>query len=558
MTPSYHGISYTWGDPDSFIVVNVNGRDMLVRKCCDDHCVRTEKVCEYPPPQIPLRERRALENQAQPWDTAPWVAGKIKNEEQPVSLGRKLISGSTDPFNCMPIEMPLGSEALLHYYHQAGKKVELSLNQQGKSPSVDPSFSDVEDQLTRYTSHHNIRRIMLDPHAFRNTLICAGMHFAWNAGDLQSFQPAFLYHKLRTIRLVNNWMVSNDRRLIAFVIKQIVTLCFAELCVGELHTAEIHLQGVIAILDLKRSVLDYPFKKDSLEQELADRYFILMCTIFLSFKSRVNDLLHEDHPHQEDVAATIEETTKAMQRWRRMENNAGISAKLLALHLLPYFFNPLPVGAVLGEVDAEDTIACLRELTNKLHQVRHGQRGDTTNGVSNVVWDDGMAARLLEIYVVAHARSISLSGEKSQAPGHRRPATTWCGVFIAAGFYLTHVIDLWAPVECRIHQYMVSLLERDLAYNVECLGRGDPEPGDLLFWQIFLGAFSIYEYQLDSPTADSFLKPSFFCNAIKRWSQSTGTREWSDAEAILRKVAWPAAFRKGENARALWEMAITS
>lgn len=99
------------------------------------NCVKSKRVCEYPPAKIPLRERRALERggEAQPWEQSPWDISKGSKRPGVSSsdtLARQLVlSGSTKTFN-VAIDMPLRSQELFHYceiYHSHRKYLYLLL-----------------------------------------------------------------------------------------------------------------------------------------------------------------------------------------------------------------------------------------------------------------------------------------------------------------------------------------------------------------------------------------------------------------------------------------------
>lgn len=66
------------------------------------------------------------------------------------------------------------------------------------------------------------------PEALRNTLLVAGIHYAWNTGELRTFEPTFLTHKIETIRLVNASLAGSRMDTLKAYIKPILTLCYAE------------------------------------------------------------------------------------------------------------------------------------------------------------------------------------------------------------------------------------------------------------------------------------------------------------------------------------------
>ncbi|CEI65566.1 unnamed protein product [Fusarium venenatum] len=92
------------------------------------NCINSQRICEYPPVKIPLRERRALEKAAgdvQPWQaTTPWehtpreTSRYAKRPEVPNSqslVAQLALSTSVVNMGCSSIHMPLRSQELFHY-----------------------------------------------------------------------------------------------------------------------------------------------------------------------------------------------------------------------------------------------------------------------------------------------------------------------------------------------------------------------------------------------------------------------------------------------------------
>jgi hypothetical protein len=72
--------------------------------------------------------------------------------------------------------------------------------------------------------------VVHDPYALRSTLIIAGLHYFWNTGHLRSYEPTFLFHKVESIRTINNWVEKQDAISAAVAVRQVVTLGLAEVC----------------------------------------------------------------------------------------------------------------------------------------------------------------------------------------------------------------------------------------------------------------------------------------------------------------------------------------
>jgi hypothetical protein len=73
-----------------------------------------------------------------------------------------------------------------------------------------------------------MRGIMEDPVIIRNTLLLAGLHYAWNKGRLESFEPTFLYHKVEAMQMVNQYLSDFRPEAMQMCIRQVASLCFAE------------------------------------------------------------------------------------------------------------------------------------------------------------------------------------------------------------------------------------------------------------------------------------------------------------------------------------------
>lgn len=67
-----------------------------------------------------------------------------------------------------------------------------------------------------------------DAYALRNTLLIAGLYYAWKAGDMYTYESTFLFHKIEAMGLVNKWLSRPDSGTLNVCIRQISTLCFAE------------------------------------------------------------------------------------------------------------------------------------------------------------------------------------------------------------------------------------------------------------------------------------------------------------------------------------------
>ncbi|KAH7239690.1 hypothetical protein B0J15DRAFT_569038 [Fusarium solani] len=462
---------------------------------------------------------RHLESQMRPWERM------IPRQASPLT---RVLESS----DCLAIDMPLKSKELFHYFYVA--------DQQSGVPHKDQR----RDCLSFVTNN---------PHAFRSALIIASLHFVWNKGDLQQFKSTFLVHKVHAIRMVNEWMATKDSSLFTSIVRQVATLCFAELCFADVISAETHLIGIMSLLDHKKQLSRPLTEEDLIEQELADRYFVFTYTCFVGFKSRLIEYLRRVDPTGNVYNITPNEAMALTSSFLQSEAPTGaLAIKLAALRLLPSFFNPMPAGVKMADIDGYYTILAMRELTAELDGARIKQRNriNDSTAVFEAIWSNGVASKLLAQYVFSHTRSMS--GKLPPSNGRQRFRTTWCGIQAAANMYLHHVVRMTEPgfLEQRAHRYMMYLFRRELSQLSARLEEPDPDINrDFLFWHYFLGAIHMYKNDKESPTAE------FFYQGICDWSKASGVTKWADAWAALRGVSWPAEYPDELTGQSVWERA---
>ncbi|RSL90435.1 hypothetical protein CEP52_014594 [Fusarium oligoseptatum] len=467
----------------------------------------------------PLWNSGSLQDQTRPWDTM------MPRQASP--LARVLESP-----DCLAIDMPLKSKELFHYFYVA--------DQDSGVPHKDQR----RDCLSFVTNN---------AHAFRSALIIASLHFVWNKGDLQQFKSTFLVHKVHSIRMVNEWMATKDSSLFTSIVRQVATLCFSELCFADVVSAETHLIGIMSLLDHKKQLGSSLTEEDLIEQELADRYFVFTYTCFVGFKSRLIEYLRRIDPTGNVYNITPDEAMTLTSSFLQSEAPTGaLAIKLAALRLLPSFFNPMPIGVKMADIDGYYTILAMRELTAALDGARVKQRTEPNDStaVFEAIWSNGVASKLLAQYVFSHTRSMS--GKLPPSNGRQRFRTTWCGIQVAANMYLHHVVRMTEPgfLEQRAHHYMMYLFQRELTQLSAQLEEQDSDISrDFLFWHYFLGAIHMYKNDRESSTAE------FFYGGICDWSKVNGVTEWADAWAALRGVSWPAEYPDELTGQCVWERA---
>lgn len=69
---------------------------------------------------------------------------------------------------------------------------------------------------------------MQAPDALRNSILVAGLYFAWSVGHLDNFEPCVLFHKLETIRLVNGWLQNPEPKAHWVCVRHIASLSLTE------------------------------------------------------------------------------------------------------------------------------------------------------------------------------------------------------------------------------------------------------------------------------------------------------------------------------------------
>ena len=68
-----------------------------------------------------------------------------------------------------------------------------------------------------------------DKHALRNMLLMAAVHYAWDRGNMASFQPTYLFHKLENIHKINAWFGQDSAASATpLCVRHIVSLCLID------------------------------------------------------------------------------------------------------------------------------------------------------------------------------------------------------------------------------------------------------------------------------------------------------------------------------------------
>ncbi|CAG7563423.1 unnamed protein product [Fusarium equiseti] len=449
-----------------------------VRPICGN-CISVQRQCEYPSAILPLRERRkkCLPGEQQPWTDAVTMSKAI---------------GPCTSVAKRPIPMAYRSDELFHY---------CKLTRPVKDWDIDEGNGD----------------------ALRNTMLIAGLHYAWNAGQLQSFEPTFLFHKIQTM---------------------------SDCALGNIVTAETHMDGLMRFMDLHRPPHIMTPIEHGLDDELANRYVLFAYNFIHGFKSRVEDVLVNSSvtkSGQKPPPALVE---KLMHEWHKHEME-GLDIRLKALKMLPFFFSDLPPCSTFIDIDGAEIVECLATLTATSRT--RAQALDFED--QQMMWQEGAATRLLLLVVGSHIESIS-SDKKTTTSARSRSslASSWSGLNAAVGLYLHTILRFWNagdPIEPHLHRRVLFILYQDLE-----LDRRRPRIlSDLWLWKAFVGAMSLERAAASAGGALDEMQVVFE-GFVREWSVVTRVTDWEIARLSLSAVVWPEVFQYEDMARELWYSCI--
>ncbi|CAI6092563.1 unnamed protein product [Clonostachys chloroleuca] len=172
---------------------------------------------------------------------------------QPVNYSQALATSSFDPFDTLPLKMSPQSKHLLQYFQD--------LNIFGTCPEA--------------TETRCFSAILHSPAALRDVLLVSGMHYVINTKDTKTYNSTFLFHKIETIRQINERLRNKKTEQLMDVTRRIVTLCLVECTLGNQAIAETHFEGLIAFLCTYQSADERHDTQAPLNEELTYRYLIL-------------------------------------------------------------------------------------------------------------------------------------------------------------------------------------------------------------------------------------------------------------------------------------------
>ncbi|KXJ87949.1 hypothetical protein Micbo1qcDRAFT_207708 [Microdochium bolleyi] len=423
-------------------------------------CVKSRRSCAYRTPAIPLRDRRQGYTQLLPGYLKPWAVSEVAS----LAASRTLSHGAAvDPFDTLSCRMPYNSKQLLYYFHHAGSML------------ADVKRLGLQDCLKLASPQ---------PHALRNALLVAITHYIWTTGDVETYKSAALFHKVQSIHTINEDL--RDTGVVDQIhgVRLICTLAIFEACQGNMPTAQTHINGLMAALEIKSP------DTWSLEQELTERYIMLAYYFFTNLQQKVRDAaaaeerqrglrprppsasraprgagsLQPRHtPPSADARDRCEKDTLGIIQRGHVAEQDGLRKRLETLRMVPYFFTPVPPHVTrLAAIDAAPFITALGRMTRDVDAVKASPEASRNN---NMLWDAGSVTEVWCKMITAHVQS--LSGEKcpegspppppppplSSSSSSREVRAHWVATSAAFGVYMYCVLGIseWDPrILCRL------------------------------------------------------------------------------------------------------------
>ncbi|CAJ0542479.1 Ff.00g000990.m01.CDS01 [Fusarium sp. VM40] len=409
--------------------------------------------------------------------------------------------------------MSFRSRELLHYFHDS---------------------HDSSDLVLSKASRNIFSSVVQHPDALRDTLLVAGLHYAWTVGDLQTYKSTFLFHKVSTIRMLNGWLQNIQQPGLMTFIRHVSILCFIEASYGNMGDTESHMNGLINAVHLLSPLDDSFSQRSNLEEELANRYLLLTYYAYQGFKARISGSEALKNMFRQNNTATFSTFVSLIHFWKT-QNIGHLEMRLNAMKLLPFFFAALPSTAKFHDIDASPLVDCLRHVTTSTQTVKE----DRYKCDPSWEWIEGSESRLLCATIGSHFSSM-FEDDMSTSLSSSRYRTSWSGMCAASSLYLHSVLDLWnggSPMEPRLLLRFLSILKRDLDQSIDLLGSNAGQ--DFWFWRAFLGAYSIAKHQAQShdPTLNSLQQA--FGGFVESWKRATGLALWGEVHDRLSSVAWP-------------------
>ncbi|KAH7309831.1 hypothetical protein B0I35DRAFT_440696 [Stachybotrys elegans] len=488
------------------------------RPICSN-CVKLGRICVYNPP-IPLRDRKkagksSVPGQQELWHIEPSAQSRKNAKSMQVD---RCLGTPADPFDALGLAMPLKSLDVFYYFVQMD---------QTKSPCSRKVLGALND----------------DEHALRNVLLIASIHYTWNSGSLDYYKPTHLLHKLESIRAVNRWLGDTNHREHAVKIMQsVATQCLVELALGNMKAVHTHLQGLTNFVDSMAAELSMTNK---VEEELANRYMLLILSFVIGLITRVADV-----EHIPEITKTDSETAYKVIRRGHYEEPSGLENRLKAFLMIPYFFQtPLPLTH-FELIDAARIFDGLASLTEQIEMRPTSMKGEPDN-----FWVEGSATRLFISLFEAHSSSISAPwSEESSLSDRPTFLSAWSPLVAALTLYNAACIGFWDVqvfTRYRMQRYLTYLVRTDLAAYKPMLGGWDQDHQNLWFWKAFTTTLSLVLLP-GMKEQEALELMGEMGSYVKYWSLVTGITYWVEAREALESLAWPKNRTVEIEAEQLW------
>ncbi|KAJ4137919.1 hypothetical protein NW765_016829 [Fusarium oxysporum] len=221
------------------------------------------------------------------------------------------------------------------------------------------------------------------------------------------------------------------------------------------------------------------------------------------------------------------------------------------------FSKPVPPRATLSWINGRDTIERLKAITESLDMMYGKPHIDhdevqfamaCTNCVASQIHLDQLASHIAS-FCYTKDELIRKETEVLEKLQEQELRTTWCGLYIASSIYIHRVLGLGEPEETMAHDYIIHVFKKALMKQFGRMGDGRSMSDQLLLWEMMLGAINV---TVDSQGSDQ-QATKYFSQAIWQWSRTAQIRNWSDAKAILARIAWPEVNAMEDTARQIWE-----
>lgn len=410
---------------------------------------------------------------------------------------------------------------------------------------------------------------MHDPTALRNTLLLAGLHYSWNTGLQSSYEETTLVTKIDTIRSVNEWIKEGRHTAFTNSAKQVATLSLIECGAGNVTRAEMHLEGLATILEASQRAREREF---SIDDELVDRYFILVCNFVHGFKSRVTDVVSNHESFRHDPSSATRDVVETIIHKHHERELDGLSIRLKSFRLFPHFIASTLPSTKVKDIEVEQYLITLENITRMELRRRAVKETGEWDDMWNILWMEGGPTRLFHRFVASHVQSLSREPRSSSlpdmesAPGTPKLRSSWLGISAATGLYLNGVLDVFNAGETMIGKLLaqvLTILFRDIdATRPVNRTQACSREGDLWLWKVMSGAFTMRkkmvddDYFADERVAVLESMWSRLAGDIQHWSRLSKVSTWEGAESTLQRITWMSESNTQEILQEIWDGSV--